>query len=129
MRPHRLSLEREINMFRWLKSLLSVFKNDTLVMQFENMLIAEEAIKRAEEPAVAVVPEPVAEVVPEPAVVPEPVAEVVPEPPKVSKSEIAKKRTRKVGKFVADDPTTPDVNEAFLEGKSPVKKTAKRKKK
>jgi len=121
VRPHRLSLEREINMFRWLKSLLTVFKNDTLVMQFENMLIAEEAIKRAEEPAVAVVPEPVAEVVPEPV--------VVPEPPKVSKSEIAKKRTRKVGKFVADDPTTPDVNEAFLEGKSPVKKTAKRKKK
>jgi hypothetical protein len=102
-------------MFRWLKSLLTVFKNDTLVMQFENMLIAEEAIKRAEEPAVAVVPEPV--------------AEVVPEPPKVLKSVLAKKRTRKVGKFVADDPTTPEVNEAFLEGKSPVKKTAKRKKK
>ena len=44
---------------------------------------------------------------------------------KNAKAEIAGKRTRKGGKFVADDPNTPDVNEAFTDGKAPSKKTKK----
>jgi hypothetical protein len=43
-------------MFGWLKSLVSVFKNDTMVMQFENMLIAEEAAKQAERVVAPVAP-------------------------------------------------------------------------
>lgn len=76
-------------MFRWLKNLMTVFKNDALVMQFENMLIAEEAMKRAEDPVLPAAPEPVAEAVEEvvaPAVV-EPVAEAP-----------AKKTTKKTAK-------------------------------
>lgn len=41
------------------------------------------------------------------------------------KAEIASKRTRKGGKFVKDDPSTPDVNEAFKDGKAPAKKAKK----
>jgi len=44
---------------------------------------------------------------------------------KNAKAEIAGKRTRKGGKFVKDDPSTPDVNEAFKDGKTPAKKTKK----
>jgi hypothetical protein len=44
---------------------------------------------------------------------------------KNAKAEIAVKRTRKGGKFVKDDPATPDVNEAFKDGKAPAKKTKK----
>ena len=40
-----------------------------------------------------------------------------------------KKRARKDGKFVADDPTTPDINEAYVSGKAPAKKKAGRPKK
>jgi hypothetical protein len=39
----------------------------------------------------------------------------------VAKAEVAAKRARKGGKFVADDPSTPDVNEAFKRGKAPKK--------
>jgi hypothetical protein len=44
---------------------------------------------------------------------------------KNAKAEIAGKRTRKGGKFVKDDPSTPDVNEAFKDGKAPAKKAVK----
>ena len=44
---------------------------------------------------------------------------------KTAKAEIAGKRTRKDGKFVKDDPSTPDVNEAYKDGKAPAKKTKK----
>jgi hypothetical protein len=44
---------------------------------------------------------------------------------KNAKAEIAGKRTRKGGKFVKDDPSTPNVNEAFKDGKAPIKKTKK----
>jgi hypothetical protein len=44
---------------------------------------------------------------------------------KNAKAEIAVKRTRKGGKFVKDDPATPDINEAFKDGKAPAKKTKK----
>lgn len=44
------------------------------------------------------------------------------EPKSPAKAEVAEKRTRKSGKFVADDKSTPDVNEAFKEGKAPAKK-------
>jgi len=40
----------------------------------------------------------------------------------VAKAEIAAKRARKGGRFVADDPSTPDVNEAYKSGKAPKKK-------
>lgn len=39
----------------------------------------------------------------------------------LTKSELAGKRTRKKGKFVADDPATPDSNEAYIDGKKPRK--------
>jgi hypothetical protein len=35
----------------------------------------------------------------------------------------------KAGKFVADDPSTPDVNEAWVGGKAPAKKSKKKKSK
>ena len=122
-------------MFRWLKSLMTVFKNDALVMQFENMLIAEEAIKQAEPVVVAPEPvvEPVAEVV-APAVV-EPVAkavveEVVEPVAKAPVAPVAPKRAKSTkGKFVADVKTTTETNEAWAGGKAPAKKTAKSKKK
>lgn len=70
----------------------------------------------------------VTEVVSQPA--PEVKAEVKPEekakkpkkaPKSTAKAEVAAKRTRKSGKFVGDDKSTPDVNEAFKAGKSPKK--------
>lgn len=44
------------------------------------------------------------------------------EPKQPAKAEVAEKRTRKGGKFVGDDKSTPDVNEAFKDGKAPAKK-------
>lgn len=46
-------------------------------------------------------------------------------PKSPAKSEVAQKRTRKGGKFVGDDKSTPDVNEAFKDGKAPGKKNPK----
>tara|TARA_R110002020_G_scaffold82687_7_gene205070 strand:- start:6234 stop:6437 length:204 start_codon:yes stop_codon:yes gene_type:complete len=40
---------------------------------------------------------------------------------------MAKRAKDKNGKFIADDPSTPDVNEAYVDGKSPKKKKAKKK--
>ena len=48
-------------------------------------------------------------------------------PKSPAKAEVAEKRTRKNGKFVGDDKSTPDVNEAFKDGKAPAKKPAKKK--
>ena len=48
-------------------------------------------------------------------------------PKSPAKAEVAQKRTRKGGKFVGDDKSTPDVNEAFKDGKAPAKKPAKKK--
>lgn len=48
-------------------------------------------------------------------------------PKSPAKAEVAEKRTRKGGKFVGDDKSTPDVNEAFKDGKAPAKKTTKKK--
>lgn len=42
--------------------------------------------------------------------------------PKTAKAEVAAKRTRKAGKFVGDDKSTTNVNEAFTDGKTPEKK-------
>lgn len=50
------------------------------------------------------------------------------EPKSPSKAEVAEKRTRKGGKFVGDDKSTPDVNEAFKDGKAPAKKAPTKKK-
>lgn len=38
------------------------------------------------------------------------------------KAKVASTRSRNKGKFVGDDKTTPEVNEAFIDGKSPAKK-------
>lgn len=38
-----------------------------------------------------------------------------------SKPEVKPKRAKRKGRFVADDPTTPDVNEAWVGGKAPAK--------
>ena len=47
---------------------------------------------------------------------------------KVTGTEKVKVRTRnKKGHYVADDPSTPDVNEAYVGGKAPKKKTTKKK--
>lgn len=55
---------------------------------------------------------------------PAPVAEVKEEPVKEVKPEEKPKRARKAnGRFKGDDPTTPDVNEAWVGGKAPKKKT------
>ena len=48
-------------------------------------------------------------------------------PKSPAKAKVAEKRTRKGGKFVGDDKSTPDVNEAFKDGKAPAKKPAKKK--
>lgn len=50
------------------------------------------------------------------------------EPKSPAKAEVAEKRTRKGGKFVGDDKSTPDVNEAFTDGKAPEKKAPAKKK-
>jgi len=43
---------------------------------------------------------------------------------------MTKKRARtEDGKFIADDPSTPDVNEAYVSGKAPAKKRGRPKKK
>lgn len=47
-------------------------------------------------------------------------------PKSPAKAEVAAKRTRKSGKFVGDDKSTPEVNEAFKDGKAPAKKTTKK---
>lgn len=49
-------------------------------------------------------------------------------PKSPAKAEVAEKRTRKGGKFVGDDKSTPDVNEAFKDGKAPAKKAPAKKK-
>ena len=47
---------------------------------------------------------------------------------KVTGTEKVKVRARnKKGHYVADDPSTPDVNEAYVGGKAPKKKTTKKK--
>ena len=50
------------------------------------------------------------------------------EPKSPTKAEVAEKRTRKGGKFVGDDKSTPEVNEAFKDGKAPTKKAPAKKK-
>lgn len=43
-----------------------------------------------------------------------------------AKQKVAATRTRKSGKFVGDDKATPNVNEAFKDGKAPAKTKAKK---
>jgi len=68
--------------------------------------------------------------VPTQEVTPEPVTETKTEekpkkskkaPKSTAKAEVATKRARKGGKFVGDDKSTSEVNEAFKDGKSPKK--------
>ena len=106
-------------MFGWLKNLISTFKlSDPMIMQFENMMIAEEAVKQAEARAAPL--EPVKEEVAVTPAVVEPVAE----------TPAAPKRSRNAkGKFVSDVKTTTETNEAWVGGKAPAKKIIKRNKK
>ena len=114
-------------MFGWLKNLISTFKlSDPMIMQFENMMIAEEAVKQAEARATPLIPEvePVKEVAVEEVAVTPAVVEPVAETP------AAPKRSRSAeGKFVSDVKTTTETNEAWVGGKAPAKKIIKRNKK
>ena len=119
-----------------LSYLKELFVGRPLITQFEQMLVEEEARKNKEptpaplEPEVVTKVAPVAEPVPEPVieVALEPVAEPVPEPVAevAPVAKVAPKRAKSNGKFVADDKTTPDVNEAWVGGKAPVKAPAKK---
>lgn len=115
-------------MFGWLKNLISTFKlSDPMIMQFENMMIAEEAVKQAEARATPLIPEvePVKEVAVEEVVE---VAPAVVEPG--AETPAAPKRSRSAeGKFVSDVKTTTETNEAWVGGKAPAKKIIKRNKK
>jgi hypothetical protein len=49
-------------------------------------------------------------------------------PKSPAKAKVASTRTRKDGKFIADDKSIPDVNEAFKDGKATAKKAPAKKK-
>lgn len=64
---------------------------------------------------------------PTPVIDPPEVIEPVVMPDPVITEPVVPEQTRDpLGRFVADDPATPDVNEAWKGGKSPAKKTAKK---
>ena len=94
-------------------SFTKFFKNTTPVVKVED----EQVAKAAEVKAVAEVGS--VEVKAKP-------AKKAPKSP--AKAEVAEKRTRKGGKFVGDDKSTPAVNEAFKDGKAPAKKAPAKKK-
>lgn len=87
-------------------------KNNTAAQRYEE-IVKENAVK-VEEKTVEVAKEVATEV--------KTAAKKV---AKTAKEELAEMRARKEGKFVADDPATPNVNEAFVEGKAPPKKARK----
>jgi len=114
-----------------LSYLKEIFMRPPLIAQFEQMLVEEEARKVQEPAAAPLEPEVVAEapVAVEAVTTPEVVAEPIVEALVVATvaASVAPKRAKSAkGKFVADDKSTPDVNEAFVGGKAPAKKTTKR---
>lgn len=100
-------------LIKLLDSFTSFFKTTTPVVKVEDAQVTTAAAKAE----VANV-----EVKTEPKKTP---AKKAPKSP--AKAEVAEKRTRKNGKFAGDDKSTPDVNEAFKDGKAPAKKPAKKK--
>lgn len=92
-------------------SFINLFKTSTPVVSSENSVVtnAVEATVEVSEIEVQISP-----------------AKKAPKSP--AKAEVAEKRARKNGKFVGDDESTPDVNEAFKDGKAPAKKATARKK-
>ena len=123
----------------FLSYLKEIFMRPPLIAQFEQMLVEDEARKVQEPAAAPLEPEVVAEapVVATPEVVAEPVVEAPAVQPVAEAlavvapiaASVTPKRTKSAkGKFVADDKSTPDVNEAFVGGKAPTKKNTKRKK-
>ena len=115
-----------------LSYLKEFFMRPPMIVQFEQMLVEEEA-RRVRPTPTPLEPEVVAEApvaVEEAAtaeVVAAPVAEVLAVAPIAAS--VTPKRTKSAkGKFVADDKSTPDMNEAFVGGKTPTKKNTKRKK-
>lgn len=103
-------------------SFIKFFKSTTPVVKVED----EQVAKAAEVNAVAEVGS--VEVKAEPAKkAPAKKAPAKKAPKSPAKAEVAEKRVRKNGKFVGDDKSTPDVNEAFKDGKAPAKKASKKK--
>lgn len=101
-------------LIKLLDSFTNFFKSTTPVVKVEDAQVTTAAAK-AEVARVEVKVEP-AKKAP---------AKKAPKSP--AKAEVAEKRTRKGGKFVGDDKSTPDVNEAFKDGKAPAKKATKKK--
>ena len=103
-------------LIKLLDSFTKFFKSTTPVVKVEDAQVVKAAELKVEVGTVEVKTEP-AKKAP---------AKKAPKSP--AKAEVAEKRTRKNGKFVGDDKSTPDVNEAFKDGKAPAKKApAKRK--
>ena len=124
-----------MSFFSYLKE---IFMRPPLIAQFEQMLVEEEARKVQEPAAAPLEPEVVTEApiaveapavveeVTTPEVVAEPVVEALAVVAPIVASAAPKRAKTAKGKFVADDKSTPDVNEAFVSGKAPAKKTTKR---
>lgn len=93
-----------------LDSFTKFFKNTTPVVSVENAQVVKAAELKVEVGNVEVKTAPAKKA-----------------PKSTAKSEVAAKRVRKNGKFVGDDKSTPDVNEAFKDGKAPAKKPTKKK--
>ena len=116
-----------------LSYLKEFFMRPPMIVQFEQMLVEEEARRVRPTPTPLEPEAPVAEApvaVAEAAtaeVVAAPVAEALAVAP-IAASVTTKRTKSTKGKFVADDKSTPDMNEAFVGGKTPTKKNTKRKK-
>jgi len=101
-----------------LDSFTKFFKNTTPVVKAEDAQVVKAAeVKAAAEVGSVEVKAAPAKKAP---------AKKAPKSP--AKAEVAEKRTRKGGKFVGDDKSTPAVNEAFKDGKAPAKKAPAKKK-
>ncbi len=106
---------------KFVDALKSFFNAKPISLQFEEMLLQEAIQKIKDEDAAR---EKVASVDANATVAKvKVVAKKAPKSP--AKAEVAEKRTRKSGKFVSDDKSTPNVNEAFKDGKAPAKKPKK----
>ena len=111
---------------KFIYALKTFFSAKPMSLQFEEMLLQEAVQKIKDEDAarekLAAV-EANATVAKVEVVAKAPPAKKAPKSP--AKAEVAEKRTRKGGKFVGDDKSTPGVNEAFKDGKAPAKKPKK----
>lgn len=97
-------------------SFINLFNDTTPVVKAEESVVAKAVEAKAEVNNVEVKAEPAKK------------APAKRAPKSAAKAEVAEKRTRKGGKFVGDDKSTPEVNEAFKDGKAPTKKAPAKKK-